>query len=131
MSKSLYWQKSSVQYNGSSIANTLKNFRREDLADPVSARRWFQFAKNFSQMTLTQTDIEQLGFEHFYVLKQIMAATLGNLSEETVNQNDRIVQLQKEERVLKRDLDNLTKIQKENGRKEERLREEFDKLERK
>jgi hypothetical protein len=33
-----------------------------------------------------------------------MAASLTALSEETVRQNDKIVSLEKEERVLKRDL---------------------------
>jgi hypothetical protein len=32
-------------------------------------------------MSLSASDIEQMSFESFYALKQIMAATLTNLSE--------------------------------------------------
>lgn len=46
-------------------------------------------------MELTPTDVEQMGFETFYILKQILAATLTNLSEETVRQNDKISNLEK------------------------------------
>ena len=55
-------------------------------------------------MDLTPRDVEEMGFETFYALKQILAATLTNLSEETVTQNEKIASLEKEERVLKRDL---------------------------
>ena len=45
-----------------------------------------------------------MGFENFYILKQILGATLTSLSEETNRQNERIAALEKEERVMKRDL---------------------------
>ena len=31
-----------------------------------------------------------MGFENFYVLKQILASTLANLSEETLTKNEKI-----------------------------------------
>jgi predicted ATP-dependent Lon-type protease len=62
MSKSTYWQRSHVAFDPQWVADALRHFRREDLADPVSARRWVEFAKNFSQMDLTASDVEQLGF---------------------------------------------------------------------
>ena len=40
MSKSGFWQKSQLNYNSNDIANILRSFRREDLADPNSAWRW-------------------------------------------------------------------------------------------
>ena len=104
MSRSGFWQRSQVSYNPNDIANMLRSFRREDLADPHSAWRWVEFAKQFSQMDLTPRDVEEMGFETFYALKQILAATLTNLSEETVTQSEKIASLEKEERVLKRDL---------------------------
>lgn len=62
-------------------------------------------------MTLSPSDIEQMSFESFYALKQIMATTLTSLSEETIKQNDKIASLEKEESVLKRDLQNLQRIE--------------------
>ncbi len=80
MSKSNYWQRSTISFNLTEVADVLQNFRSEDLADPNSAKRWIEFAKRISQMNLTASDIEQLGFKNFYALKQVMAATLSALS---------------------------------------------------
>lgn len=128
MSQSAFWQRENVKYTSASVAETLRSFRASDLADPELSRRWIEFAKGFSRMALTAADIEQMSFESFYALKQIMAATLTNLSEETVRQNDKMESLGREERSLKRDIDSLGKIEEENRRKEAKLLEEYAKL---
>lgn len=111
MSNSNFWRREETPFNSSSVYAVLKNFRSSDLGDPELSRRWFEFAKDFSQMSLSPSDIEQMSFENFYALKQIMAVTLSSLSEETVRQNDKITSLDREENVLKRDLQNLSKIE--------------------
>ena len=62
-----------------------------------------------------------MGFEEFYALKQIMVCTLTNLSDENMQQNDKIRELDEKERALKRELENLKRIEEENKRKERRL----------
>lgn len=58
-----------------------------------------------------------------------MAVSLTSLSQETNKQQERISALEKEERVLKNDLDSLAKIEAENQRKEELLNKEYEELE--
>lgn len=82
-------------------------------------------------MNLTPKDVEELGFENFYALKLIMAVSLTSLSQETHKQQERISALEKEERVLKNDLESLAKIEVENQRKEEMLNREYEELDRK
>jgi hypothetical protein len=109
MSQSNFWKREEVPFNNN-IYSILKNFRSSDLGDPELSRRWIEFAKDFSQMSLSPNDIEQMNFESFYALKQIMATTLTSLSEETVKQSDKIASLDQEESVLKRNLQNLQRI---------------------
>ena len=79
-------------------------------------------------MALTPSDIEQMGFEQFYALKQIMAYTLTGLSDDTVRQNQRIEELEREERKLKREQENLKKIEEDNSKKEMRLEQQIAEL---
>ena len=50
---SSHWQRNTIPYDVAYVADSLKNFRREQLADPDLACRWFEFAKHFSQMELS------------------------------------------------------------------------------
>jgi hypothetical protein len=95
MTQSNFWKREETPFNSTHIYSCLKNFRSSDLGDPELSRRWIEFAKEFSKMSLSPSDIEQMSFESFYALKQIMAATLTNLSEETIKQNEKITSLDK------------------------------------
>ena len=57
MSTSQFWQRQSSSYYSAEVAEALRSFRHADLADPISGRRWIEFGKYFSQMTITPSDI--------------------------------------------------------------------------
>lgn len=111
MTQSSFWKREETHFSSAHIYSVLKNFRSSDLGDPELSRRWIEFAKEFSKINLSPSDIEQMSFESFYALKQIMAATLTTLSDDTIKQNEKISSLEKEENTLKRDLQNLQRIE--------------------
>ena len=57
MSTSQFWQRQSSSYYSVEVAEALRSFRHADLADPINSRRWIEFGKYFSQMTITPSDI--------------------------------------------------------------------------
>ena len=80
------WQTNQKPYNRNIVEGKIKGFHKNSFADPNEKNKWTQFAKSFSEMKINDTDVEEMSFETFIALKEIMSGALSSLSDSTNHQ---------------------------------------------